>query len=500
MLDTLVGEIFREAGLLKRGHTVIAENRAALVAEYEGQTAPKTNNMIDRALDGVLFIDEAHTLIREGGNDPFGDEAVRTLVARIERERKRLCVIFAGYPSPVRRLIAQDDGLKSRVKSEIMFDDYSPSELFEIFKLMARKKELENLLPIASDTMAGIEKVLKAMYDTRNPDDWGNAREVRILLDNLYESYAVRIDQGIGEKRVLRVDIPELYQDYIDMTLDVDKLLTEINRLIGLMPVKKFIDELVNQVRLDQLREPKGLQRAERRMMHMLFIGNPGTGKTTVARLMGKILKGLGLLPQGHVVAITGADLIESHVGLEKAKQKVREALGGILFIDELYGLSKGSLGETYGADVINNILVPAMTDHKERLVVIGAGYNKDMDAFLQANIGLRSRFVHCINFPDFTANDLLLVFERYAERQGFRLDESGREAMVAALNGLSANKPDHFGNARTVEEEYFGGMKSKLAARIKQLTDHTIEELSTFTEEDIPDSLRRFIPLRVSD
>ncbi|MDD2900683.1 MAG: AAA family ATPase, partial [Desulfuromonadaceae bacterium] len=490
----LVGEIFRDAGLLRRGHTVIAENRAALVAEYEGQSAPRTNNMIDQALDGVLFIDEAHQLIREGGDDPFGLEAVRTLVARMERERNRLCVILAGYPEPVRRLISQDQGLKSRVKDEIIFEDYSPVELLVIFKSMAVKKESAGLAPIETDTMIGMEKVLKGMYETRNPDDWGNARNVRNLLDDLYATYAGRIDKGHGKQHVLPEDIPEIYQDFIEVKVDVDVLLKEINGLIGLNPMKTFINGLVDQVRLDRQRDEQGLMSAERRMMHMLFMGNPGTGKTTVARLMGKIFKGLGLLPRGHVIAVTGADLVSDHVGLEKARAKVREALGGILFIDELYGLTKGGLGQTYGADVIHNVLVPAMTDHKDRLVVIGAGYTKDLEEFLKANDGLRSRFAHHIDFPDFSADELLLIFSRYAQRQGYHLNQSGGDMLSTALTELMAAKPKNFGNARVVEEEYFGGMRRNLASRVKHLTSATREDLCTFTEEDLPTSLKSLI------
>jgi SpoVK/Ycf46/Vps4 family AAA+-type ATPase len=490
----LVGEIYRESGLLRRGQTVVAENRAAMVAEYEGQSAPKVNNLIDQALGGVLFIDEAHQLLRESGDDPFGDEALRTLVARMERERERLCIILAGYPGPIRRLISHDPGLKSRVKDEILFEDYTPPELMEIFRLMYRKKEAEGLPAVAADTMVGVEKVLKGMYVTRNPEDWGNAREVRSFLDDLYASWAVRFETQGGEKMVLVEDIPEKYRDFVEVQVNVVALLSELNRLTGISPVKEFISGLVAQVEHNKQREAQGLPPVQQEMLHMLFLGNPGTGKTTVAKLIGRIFKGLGLLPRGHVVAVTGANLIENYVGLEKANEKVREAMGGILFIDEIYGLAKGSLGQTYGADVIHNVLVPAMTEHKERLMVIGAGYTLDLEQFLKQNDGLRSRFVHHILFPDFSADELLTILEQHAKRKGYRLSTCCRDTLATAFAGLIATRPKAFGNARVVEEEYFGSMRRSLASRMALRPNPTRDELSTFTEADLPEALRQMI------
>ncbi len=164
--------------------------------------------------DGVLFIDEAYQLIREG-DDPFGVEALDTLIARMEQERKRLCVIFAGYREPLKRFLALNPGLERRVINVIGYEDYAPSELVEIFRRMAGKKESVGMPPITPEALAVVEKVLKGMYETRNPEHWGNALEVRNLLDDLYSSWAVRIKSRGGEKRVLADDIPERYRNFI---------------------------------------------------------------------------------------------------------------------------------------------------------------------------------------------------------------------------------------------------------------------------------------------
>lgn len=495
----LVGEIYQEMGILERGHTVLAENRGSLIAEYEGGTALKVNSLIDRALDGVLFIDEAHTLIREGSDDPFGQEAVRTLVARMERERDRLCIIMAGYPEPVRNMISSDPGLRGRIEDEIIFEDYSPDELMEIFNLIVREKEskIRNLPSFKRETLDAISKVLKGLYETRNKEDWGNARKVRSLCKEIIESYAIRArntkDED-AEKAILPEDIPKKYQNFIEVEMDMECLFKELNDLIGLDPIKSFLNQLVCTVEIEQKRIEAGrLAIPQRPLRHMLFKGNPGTGKTTVAKLMGKILRGLGVLARGHVVKVSGGELAGSAVGQgpEITRRKIREALGGVLFIDEIYGLTQGSLGETYGKDVINNELIPAMTENRENLVIIGAGYTKDIKDFLKANDGLSSRFAHHIDFPDYDHMELLEIFKRYSNRQSFHLSSEVEKLFLDALEIIVRRKGEDFGNARLMES-YFDQMQRNFAVRLRGIDKPTWEQLSTFTVDDLPEELRK--------
>ena len=483
----LVGEIYRDLGLLRRGHTVTASGRAALVAEYEGQTAPRTDGLIDRAMDGVLFLDEAHQLIRETGDDPFGTEAVRTLVGRIERDRDRLCVILAGYPEPIRRLIAADSGLQSRIKDQILFEDFTPAELMEIFRRMAADQGFPTP---TSETEEAVAKVLQGLYETRNPETWANARVVRNLHEEMLDAYAQRVAGGGVAGALLPADIPETYADFVDLTVDVDALMADLEDLIGLRPVKDFVRDLVDTVRLDQRRAEAGLAPpTDRPLMHALFTGNPGTGKTTVARLMGKIFKGLGLLPRGHVVPTTGGELAGSHVGegIDRAREKIREALGGVLFIDEIYGLAQGSLGESYGADVITNALVPAMTERKANLVIIGAGYQRDVDEFLRINAGLGRRFAHRIDFPDFNAEEMFQILIRHAGRQGYRFDDAAEARLADGLKTLLRTPPPDFANAGTAEL-IFDDIRRRAARRLAKNPPADPDALSTLTEADLPD------------
>jgi len=488
----LVGEIYRDHGILKRGHSVVAENREALIGQYEGHTALKVNSLIDKALDGVLFIDEAHNLKRESGNDPFGEEAIKTLVARMERERSRLCIIFAGYSIPIKKLIASDPGLKSRVKDEILFEDFSPDELLKIYELISDSQVKKGMPKTASNTVESIKKVLIGMHETRNQEDWGNAREIRNFYEEILDSYAYRIHQNGGTKLIIPEDIPLKYQTYLKKDIDMDSLFDELNKLIGLQPVKKFIKQLFNLLEVEKNRANSGFNKTEHEMMHMLFMGNPGTGKTTVAKLMGKIFKGLSILHKGHVVVVTGGQLAGQHVGhgIEITREKVRESLGGILFIDEIYGLTEGSLGSTYGKDVISNVLVPAMTENKNNLVIVGAGYTNNINEFLKSNDGLASRFVNHIKFPDFSCSELMLIFKNYGGKKGYALSGNAEKLFEDCLENFLQQKPESFGNARTMEN-YFNEMRRNAATRIVKIQDPSPDDLSTLIEEDIPASLK---------
>jgi hypothetical protein len=226
------------------------------------------------------------------------------------------------------------------------------------------------------------------------------------------------------------------------------KALNSLDRLVGLAEVKSEVRKLVALARADARRRAAGMKVAAT-SLHLVFSGNPGTGKTTVARLVGEIYAALGLLAKGHVVEVDRAELVAGYVGQTAIKTDacVREAMDGILFIDEAYSLAVDS-EKDFGLEAIDTIL-KAMEDNRERLAVIVAGYTNEIEGFIEANPGLRSRFTRYIHFPDYGPAELQAIFLRLCEEHGFSLSAEVRAAADAALERLHAAKDKNFGNAR---------------------------------------------------
>ncbi len=248
----LVGEIFREIGLLKRGHLVECK-REDLVAGYVGQTAPKTKAKISEAMDGVLFIDEAYTLA-EGGEGDFGREAIDTLLAEMENNRERLVVIVAGYPDRMKQFLEANPGLKRRFPEDniIHFPDYTPDALMQILLKMLQ----ESSLNWTEEAENALRQIVEGLYATRD-ENFGNAGEMRNLRDALYRLWARRIVKGEPSKdEPLRPeDIPETYRKFLQPEVpEIETLMAELNGLIGLNELKDYVKRLRNLVRMDQKR------------------------------------------------------------------------------------------------------------------------------------------------------------------------------------------------------------------------------------------------------
>jgi S1-C subfamily serine protease/Cdc6-like AAA superfamily ATPase len=478
----LIGEMYRDLGVLRRGHLVEVAKAGDLIAEHVGGTAIKTNAMIDQALDGVLFIDEAYQLAeRERGG--FGQEAIGTLLTRMENDRDRLVVIVAGYPEKMKEFRKTNPGLPRRFPEEnvLPFPDYNPNELLSILQRMLR----ERCYTWTAAMDGRLREVVEGLHAVRD-DMFGNAGEMRNFAEALIRQRAVRVHRGAlpVDDPFCPDDIPGHYRSFLRPPIPkVEELLQELSALVGLQQVKDFIRRQVRVLQLEQRQRQHG-RVPKPRSLHMVFTGNPGTGKTTVARLLGQLFKALGVVRKGHMVETSRSDLVAPYVGqtAPRVEAKIKEALDGVLFIDEAYTLSRGG-EQDFGQEAID-ALVRRMEEYRDRLIVVVAGYPEEMRRFIERNPGLQSRFTRYVEFPDYTLDELTAIFRRMAEDEGFVLPTDAAEYTKAHLQGLQERNPQGFGNGRAVRN-LFEEMKECLAERLAA-GDEDTESLS-FTAADVP-------------
>ncbi len=455
----MMGLIYRKMGLLSKGH-VHEVDRVDLVGEYIGQTAPKVKEAIEKARGGVLFIDEAYALARANDDSKdFGREVIEMLVKEMSNGDGDLVVIVAGYPKEMKYFLDSNPGLKSRFKLYYQFSDYLPSELQQIAKYACQENEVK-LSPSASDK---VDYIITEAYRNRDRS-FGNARFVFDLIEKAKINLGIRI----MEKNTDQLDNEDLelitLQDVeaiqwslskpkpnipIDEEL-LQRSLNELDRLVGMTMVKKEIKELVQLVRYYK---QQGKNVLHTFFMHTVFVGNPGTGKTTIARILTKIYKALGILERGHMIETDRQGLVAGYIGQTaiKTSEKIDDALGGVLFIDEAYALTSGMVGHSdYGSEVIQTLL-KRMEDQRGEFFVFVAGYPENMDKFLKANPGFSSRFDQVLKFDDYKPDELLEIAHQMAKDAHVNLSSKASKYLLELFYKMHDQRDKYFGNARTV-------------------------------------------------
>jgi SpoVK/Ycf46/Vps4 family AAA+-type ATPase len=494
----VVAKIYYAFGLLERPDVIEAQ-RADLVGEYLGATAIKTNELIDSALGGVLFIDEAYSLANdgEGHGDRFGSEAVQALLKRAEDDRENLIVILAGYERQMEDFLASNPGLNSRFAMRIRFGGYSPPELLALAR-SALDQRGETLDPAALPVLA---RMMEDVGRRRLADELGNGRFVRNLVEKARQARDVRVmaqTPNPATAELMRLEAADLERAFTELTSrfrgyieapTLESALAELDELIGLDPVKRQVHEIAAQLRVARLRTRQGLA-SQPPARHFVFTGPPGTGKTTVARILGRIFAALGLLVRPEVVEAHRADLVGEHLGSTAIKtgKLIDSALGGVLFIDEAYSLYNPDYfgGDAFGGEAVATLLKRA-EDDRERLVIVLAGYPADMDRFLRSNPGLSSRFSVRISFPSYTPGELAEITRVLAEQAGDSFDPDALPMLMRIFQRVhEEGRVDELGNGRFARSLF----ERACAARDLRVADlgemASAADLTTITTADL--------------
>ena len=485
----LIAEAFKEAGILRSGHFIEATVQD-LVGEHVGQSAIKANELLSRARGGVLFIDEVQGFEKD---NQFHREAIRTILKYAEDYRGDISVIVATYPGNMDAFLSIDQGLSRRFSQRIDLEDCDAATCVDIFNYMAKERNLE--------VDPNLQKILEGFFDTyindrtkKESEAFSNAGSVRNLIEEMDQA---RFRRGGGDTPVSLADVPEKYQAYSEAaarwTGDPDARLAhalkELNALTGLATVKDAVQGIVNGIKVARLTG----QKANIVPGHYSFEGNPGTGKTTVARILGTIFRELGVLKSGHVVEVTRSQLVAQYVGqtAPQVREQANKALDGVLFIDEAHNLIQGERDE-FGKEAIGE-LTAILENERVRLCVIVAGYPEPMAQLFEADPGWKSRFTSQIHFEDYEPSEIAQITRQMCKEQGFTLHPDLEENLQAILTRLRDLEGRDFANGRSVRN-FFGTLvthrNSRLIANEDDVKEGKIDPFELILA-DVPEALR---------
>ena len=417
MVARLIGEVLYHSGVLPGKEFIFVEAAESdLISSSVGGTVEQTQKILDQAKGGILFIDEAYTLNKKGANVNYGQEAINTILKYMEDHREEIMIIFAGYTKEMEEFLRTNPGLESRVPNKFIFDDYTSDEIIEMGLKFLRVKKY------TLEDEAYYQRTVKNAY--AGSLDKSNGRWIRNFNEKMIKALANRVytEKSTDVTKIKNSDIDDVLKigQYESSSKKERDYLADLENMVGIAAVKEKTKEFIALAELNKKRMEQG-QNASEFTLHSKFLGNPGTGKTTVARIIGNILYQKGIIRQNKFIEVSRSDLIAGYVGQTalKTREVLQSALGGVLFIDEAYSLNSSD----FGMECVDEIL-KFMEDHRQDMVIIFAGYTEEMDEFFQMNPGLSSRVPNTFVFKDYSDDQIVQIGLLILKKYGYIVDE----------------------------------------------------------------------------
>ncbi len=482
----IYGQMLKELELLSSGHVVFKE-RKDLLGPYYGNEEDFIRKALDEARGGVLFIDEAYSLYRPNEPKDPGKNVIAALLSTMSDPHADTAIVLAGYTKGMTELLSMNQGLASRipVHNRYYFEDYTPQELMQIADAYFEQKKYF----LTREAHEVLLRKIHHDYQVRD-DKFGNGRYViNLITTEIIKNMANRVDK-IPNPSLPQLMLIEKEDIPTHMLKDYQTAMHNLHELIGLKSLKQSIESHVNLVKILMLRNEQGIN-TPLPPMHMVFTGNPGTGKTTVASFIGDIYASLGILSRGDVVCVERKDLVGQYIGEteQKTAEILKRAEGNVLFIDEAYTLASSQNDDKDFGKRALEVLLTTLSKERVDMLVIMAGYPNEMQRMLESNPGLKSRMPYTFHFPDYTTEELMQIADQVVKKMGYVFSASARKELEKVVAEKLEQKDEHWGNARFITRFVSAQILPEMSNRLSTLSPEKVKSrkrLCTICKEDI--------------
>lgn len=487
----ILGRFFKAIGLLKNGH-VVEVDRASLIGEYIGETAQKTEKVINQALGGILFIDEAYSLKRDKNSNDFGQEAIDIILKRMEDYKDKFFVIAAGYPELMEKFINSNPGLKSRFTHHFYFDDYNSSELAEIFKIFSEKEKYS----FNEDAEKFLIEKLDSLIDNTD-GSFGNARFVRNLFSEtkieLSKRYYLLEDEEkdfyslntilISDIQSAWLNINNRNNSVVKSNEKIDRYVNEINNLVGLSSVKTTFNRIIASIKVDKLKSEKSISSVHK-TYNSIFIAEPGSGTSTVARLFAKSLFASNKLSKGQLIEIdsslfSGLSKLDAYLTMDELFKKLS---GNVILVNDVTA-SLQCL--KHFSDSLLQYFLKKLYLMNDEVTAILSGTREEIEIIIESFPVLESQFPNKFEFEPYTNRQLLEIALSICQKKNYQLDEGAWQQLLELIDEMLQGKNRNFYNARSIKE-LLNRAISIQEDRILSMPNIQSSDLMTITYDDL--------------